>query len=234
MDSTKIISSADMMKQFGNSFKVAKENSASLNFSSVGGEGVGDGVTGGYGVSERKNIFSVWKKVVLKIHSNREEDENNEKRIPLGERLAGNTRVVDLKNGTLLVETDHPGWIQYLNMYKKFIIRGINMYLPELNVRNLAFRTAGSSFTLHENYENSVKKAQEEMIAKIEEQEKEIEKMFPHKNGENFGQENEANENSNESLGEKLKGIKKNPLPPELLLKFESIRQTVLTNSENK
>lgn len=195
MDSTKIISSADMMRQF--SF---------LNQN--GGQG------------DEKNIFTVWKKIVLKIHSNRDEGEDNEKRIPIGERLAGNTRVVDLKNGTLLVETDHPGWIQYLNMYKKFIIRGLEMYVPELKIKNLAFRTAGSTFTLQEKYENSVKKAQEEMLSKMEEQEKEIEQMFPRK--------------ENENASGNLDGVKKNPLPPELMLKFESIRQTMLTNSEDK
>ena len=138
MDSSKIISSKDMMKSFGG---------FSVNANSLG---------------EEKNIFTIWKKVVLGIHSYKDESENNEKRMPIGERLAGNTRVVDLKNGTLLVETDHPGWIQYLNMYKKFILRGINMYLPELKVKNLAFRTSGSSFTLNgektEAYDASVKK----------------------------------------------------------------------------
>lgn len=201
MDSSKIISSKDMMKSFGG---------FSVNANSLG---------------EEKNIFTVWKKVVLGIHSYKDESENNEKRMPIGERLAGNTRVVDLKNGTLLVETDHPGWIQYLNMYKKFILRGINMYLPELKVKNLAFRTSGSSFTLNgektEAYDASVKKARDEMLAKMEETEKEIEKLFPQKAG-------EASSGGN--------GVKpkKNPLPPELLVKLENIRQTMLTNSENK
>ena len=191
MDSTKIISSKDMMKTFGG-FAVSSDSE-------------GDG----------KNIFSVWKKVVLGIHSYKDESEANDKRMPIGERLAGNTRVVDLKNGTLLVETDHPGWIQYLNMYKKFILRGINMYLPELKVRNLAFRNSGSTFTLGgtdpEKYDASVKKARDEMLSKIEETEKEIERLFPQK-------VNEQKESQNS---------KKNPLPPELLVKLENIRQAM-------
>ena len=66
----------------------------------------------GFSTSPEKNMMNVWKSVVSKIKSPRDDD--NEKRMPIGERLAGNTRVIDLKNGILLIETDHSGWIQYL------------------------------------------------------------------------------------------------------------------------
>ena len=52
-------------------------------------------------------VTTSWKKVVSSIHSERYESEDSEKRMPIGERLANNTRVIDLKNGVLLVETDH-------------------------------------------------------------------------------------------------------------------------------
>ena len=96
------------------------------------------------GTSEANEICSVWKKVVSGVHSFKHESEDSDKRMPLGERLAGNTRVIDLKNGVLLVESDHPGWIQYLRMYQKFILKGLQMNLPELKITNLAFRVAGS------------------------------------------------------------------------------------------
>nr|MCR5063526.1 hypothetical protein [Treponema sp.] len=70
-------------------------------------------------------------------------------------------------------------------------------------------------------YDASVKKARDEMLAKMEETEKEIEKLFPQK----------AEEASAGGTGAKPK---KNPLPPELLVKLENIRQTMLTNTENK
>ena len=63
-------------------------------------------------------IVTVWKKVVSRVHVNKFENEDSEKRISIGERLACNTRVVDYNNGILLVETDHSGWIQYLKIYQ--------------------------------------------------------------------------------------------------------------------
>ena len=84
--------------------------------------------------SEANEICSVWRKVVSSVHSMKHDSEDSEKRMPLGERLAGNTRVIDLKNGVLLVESDHPGWIQYLRMYQKFILKGLQMNSPDLKM----------------------------------------------------------------------------------------------------
>ena len=162
------------------------------------------------GTSEANEICSVWKKVVSGVHSFKHESEDSDKRMPLGERLAGNTRVIDLKNGVLLVESDHPGWIQYLRMYQKFILKGLQMNLPELKITNLAFRVAGEKVNLSEAYDQQVKKSRNEMAKKIEEEERQLKKY--EKKSENKGSE----------------------LPPELLAKFDSIRQSMLTNSDNK
>ena len=64
--------------------------------------------------SEEGSLPSVWRRVVSKIKSPSEtveKDEYSDKRIPLGERLASNTRVLDLNKGVLIIESDHPGWI---------------------------------------------------------------------------------------------------------------------------
>ena len=162
------------------------------------------------GASEANEICSVWKKVVSGIHSYKHESEDSEKRIPIGERLAGNTHVVDLKNGVLLVETDHPGWIQYLRIYQKFILKGLKMNLPELKITNLAFRVAGEKVSLSESYEEELVKARKQQAQVFEKQEKELEKY------------------------NKISKSPSSELPEELLAKFDSIRQSMLTNSDNK
>ena len=161
------------------------------------------------GTEEANEICSVWKKVVSGVHSFKHEAVDSEKRMPLGERLAGNTRVIDIKNGVLLVETDHPGWIQYLRMYQKFIVKGLNMNLPTLKITSLAFRVAGEKVSLSESYENQVAKERKEMAAKIEQQEQQL-KKYDTKKSENSGSQ----------------------LPPELLAKFDSIRKSMLDLSQ--
>ncbi len=166
--------------------------------------------------SEANEICSVWKKVVSGVRSFKHDSEDSEKRMPLGERLAGNTRVIDLKNGVLLVETDHSGWIQYLRVYQKFILNGLKMNLPSLKITSLAFRVAGSQVNLSETYENQLKKERDLMVKNFEKQEKELEKFRASKS--------QKKENSSTN----------SQLPPELLAKFDSIRESMLTNSDNK
>ena len=165
------------------------------------------------GTSEANEICSVWRKVVSGVRSIKHDSQDSDKRMPLGERLAGNTRVVDLKNGVLLVESDHPGWIQYLRMYQKFILTGLKMNLPNLKITNLAFRVAGEKVSLSDTYEQQLAKSRREMEKKIEEQEKQLKK---------YEKKSENKENASSEL------------PPELLAKFDSIRQSMLTNSDNK
>lgn len=161
-------------------------------------------------------LSSVWKKVVSKVHSYKDEAEDSERRMPIGERLAGNTRVIDLKNGILLIETDHPGWIQYLKLYQKFILNGLKMSLPKLKISSLAFRVAGSQVSLSEMYEEQLAKGRKVAEKKLEKQEKELAEY----------EKNKVSENPDNSA--------KNPLPPEVMAMFDNIRQSMLTNSDNK
>lgn len=152
-------------------------------------------------------ISNMWVKVVSRIGKNKDmtEDEKNCE-ISLGERIAINSHVVDLKNGVLLVEANHSGWIQYLRMYQKFIINGLNWNLPNLKIKNLAFRVAGSQAKLSETYEDSLKKAQKEMFSKIE-------KI-----------ENATNKNVNQ---EEKKADNNKDLPPEFYAMFDKLARSV-------
>lgn len=158
-------------------------------------------------------ITSVWKKVVSNVRSNKYENENSETRMPIGERLANNTRVVDLKNGVLLIETDHSGWIQYLRTYQKFILNGLKMNVPELKIETLAFRMKGTNISLKNTYEEQLEKSRKEMEEKIKVQEQEAEKFLSKKS-----------DNEDKRFDTKL--------PPELLAKFDSMLDSMLTNSK--
>lgn len=161
---------------------------------------------------EENKIENVWKNVVSKIKNFQSSAEEEE--ITFGEKLANSSRVIDLKNGVLLVETDHPGWIQYLNFHKKFIIKGIKMAIPEIKISSLAFRVAGADVNLSEAYEKSLNYNRKKMEQKIDAQEEAAKKYI-----------NKANKDNSDD--------NKSELPPELVAKFDSIIKDMLTNSEN-
>lgn len=174
---------------------------------------------------QSQELPSVWKTVVSGIHSYKDENENAEKRMPIGARLAGNTRVVDLKNGVLLVETDHSGWIQYLKFYQQFILKGLKMKLPQLKITSLAFRVTGSNAKLADIYEEQVNRGKQIAEKKYSEEEERLNEFYKNQN-----LNNSKHANHSQDFEDKKKI--NTELPPEIQSIFESIKQDMLTNGD--
>ncbi|HUW69792.1 MAG TPA: DUF721 domain-containing protein [bacterium] len=59
-----------------------------------------------------------------------------------GPNLAAHSRPVDVRNGIVFVEAEHPGWIQLLQMNQHRILETIRIAFPELGISGIAFRLA--------------------------------------------------------------------------------------------
>jgi hypothetical protein len=59
-----------------------------------------------------------------------------------GERLSAHSRPVDVRNGIVIVEADHPGWVQLLQLDQRRILEAIKRSFPELGITGIAFKTA--------------------------------------------------------------------------------------------
>ena len=159
------------------------------------------------------DLGCVWTKVVSKIGYKEgvTDSENNF----IGRRLASNSKVVDLKNGVVLVETNHSGWIQYLRMYQNFILKGLKWALPDLKISSLAFRVRGTEASLSDVYENHLEKAKVFMDQKIEKTEKDLENKFA---------QNPASEKKDKNSANSGK------LPEDLFKILENMKNDMLTN----
>ena len=60
-----------------------------------------------------------------------------------GAVLAAHTRPVDVRNNQVIIEADHPGWIQLLQVSQDRILAAIQRKFPELSITGVAFRLAG-------------------------------------------------------------------------------------------
>lgn len=156
---------------------------------------------------ERNNkVLKSWKYVVTSIKSNGINGNN------LGMNLYSHSRVIDLKNGILLVETDHPGWIQTFRMYQKYILTGLKRGIPELKITSLAFRLRGSNVELHNKMNEE--KIREEMKSKIE-KEDEVLRNF------DAAQENRDNKSS-----------EKKEIPENLQRILDRLKSDILTDNK--
>ncbi|MCL1817555.1 MAG: DUF721 domain-containing protein [Spirochaetaceae bacterium] len=66
-------------------------------------------------------LFSSWRKIA-------------------GEDIAAHSRVADLRKGTLIVELDHPGWMQMLRIQHDEILGKLSAKYPSLGIRSVQGR----------------------------------------------------------------------------------------------
>ena len=124
---------------------------------------------------ERNNLLlKTWRTTLESIRSNAENGKN------LGTNLYSHSRIIDLKNGILLVEADHPGWIQTLRLYQKYILTGLKRNVPNLEISSLAFRLRGTNLELHTQL--SEEKMKDDLSKRIQSEENAIKDFVPASN----------------------------------------------------
>ncbi len=145
-------------------------------------------------IEKNNKLFNAWKKIITAIHGN-------------GQNIYEHTSIVDVKNGILLLETDHPGWIQLLQMNSGFIVKGLKMYAPGLNVSSLSYRLKGSNAGLHDvNYKKEFEYHSKKMAEHFDLAEEMIQN---HAQPETV---NQAEMKIPEDLADKLNALKQNIL----------------------
>ncbi|HZK19290.1 MAG TPA: DUF721 domain-containing protein [Treponemataceae bacterium] len=144
-------------------------------------------------VENTNNILNAWDKVVSSIK-------------PDGLKLAAHSRIIDLKNNILLVETDHPGWTQLLQMRRKFILKGLKIEFPRLHINTIAFKLKSDNF----------KQLGTQLTPTYDDIDKIIDKRL----------ENEEKEEVHTQKKET-----KSTINPELKKRLDSLRDIILTNS---
>lgn len=195
---------------------------------------------------EKNNKFSSsWKKILTSIRPYNS-DSN------VGQNLFDNSNVVEIKNNILLIEANHPGWIQMFQLHKNYILKGLKMYVPELNINSLAFRLKGSNARLSNvNYDSELKnesrklnrniEKEEEIIKKYEENNKlksETENKLGNKseskNEEKIESKSEVESEQKNELKSEQKSEKKSSLPEFLLEKFKEMEETSSQRANQK
>lgn len=191
---------------------------------------------------EKNNKFSSsWKKILTSIRTYNS-DSN------VGQNLFDNSNVVEIKNNILLIEANHPGWIQMFQLHKNYILKGLKMYVPELNINSLAFRLKGSNARLSNvNYDSELKnesrklnqniEKEEEIIKKYEENNKlksETENKIGNKSESKNEEKIESKSEVESELKSEQKSEKKSSLPEFLLEKFKEMEETSSQRANQK
>ena len=159
-------------------------------------------------ISEGNKILSSWRAIVESIKPNSRTTKNADN---FGKNLASHSKIVDFKNGILLVEADHSSWMQMLQLHQKYILGCIRRRFPDLEVSTLAFRLRGSNVGLSSTYEESLRLERERLAQKYESEEKFLEER---------------------GFGVKVDSASVPELPPELKALFDKMKESILTKEK--
>jgi predicted nucleic acid-binding Zn ribbon protein len=88
-------------------------------------------------------LFSSWDEIVAEVWPLPGESDPGFKDLPAA---AAHSRIRELERGVLLVEADHPGWVQILLTKQKELLLAVQRRNPELSIRGIAFRLSREPF----------------------------------------------------------------------------------------
>lgn len=61
----------------------------------------------------------------------------------VGDRIADHAEPVDIRGSALIIEADHPGWVQMVMMSQTRILQQLKTRYPELSITGLHIRVVG-------------------------------------------------------------------------------------------
>jgi len=94
-------------------------------------------------------LFSSWSEIVaeaLQVKTKAYQPKEAEQQTDLVDipAAAAHSRICELEQGLLLVEADHPGWMQMLQIKKQELLATAQKKYPELGIRSIAFKLSRS------------------------------------------------------------------------------------------
>jgi len=92
-------------------------------------------------------LFNSWEKIICQVWPHGENQKNED--IPAA---AVHSRIKELERGVLIIETDHPGWIQILQTKQAELLLAIQRHCPKLDIRGIAFRLSREALSPKRNY----------------------------------------------------------------------------------
>ena len=85
-------------------------------------------------------LFSSWEYIVKEAWSRSDQDDSGGQGFDDVPAAAVHSRIKELERGILLVEADHPGWIQILQTKQGSLLSAVQRRNPELDIRGISFR----------------------------------------------------------------------------------------------
>jgi len=112
-------------------------------------------------------LFSSWVQIVNETWSQSGQENSDSPGFFDIPAAAVHSRIKELERGILLIEADHPGWIQILQTKQSGLLSAVQRRYPELNIRGIAFRLSREPFSLTDTQKTLIA-AEEETVEPVQ------------------------------------------------------------------
>ena len=119
------------------------------------------------------SLFSSWEQIAAEVWPRTIDQGKGD--IPAA---AVHSRIRELERGVLLVEADHPGWIQMLQTKQADLLSAVQRRYPDLEIRGIAFRLSREPPTAWGNAQSEEKESPDSDGAKDNAQAEERETVY--------------------------------------------------------
>jgi len=92
-------------------------------------------------------LFSSWVQIVKEVWPQSVQADSDNQGFDDIPAVAVHSRIKELERGILLIEADHPGWIQILQTKQGGLLSAVQRRYRELNIRGIAFRLSREPFS---------------------------------------------------------------------------------------
>jgi len=91
-------------------------------------------------------LFSSWAQIIKEAWPQSRQENSGNPGLEDIPAAAIHSRVKELERGILLIEADHPGWVQILQTKQGGLLSAVQRRYPELNIRSITFNLSREPF----------------------------------------------------------------------------------------
>jgi len=114
-------------------------------------------------------LFSSWAQIIKEVWPQSGQDDPDNPGFEDTPAAAVHSRIKELERGILLIEADHPGWIQILQTKQSGLLSAVQRRYTELNIRGIAFRLSREPFS-SADAEKPLAEAKDEFMEPVQEE----------------------------------------------------------------
>lgn len=83
-------------------------------------------------MEQTNNVYKIWEEILLSVKSFVTPN--------YGKNMLDHSKIIDIKDETMIIEVDHTGWMQLFETHKTYLLNGLQKKIPEIKIKNITYK----------------------------------------------------------------------------------------------